>query len=76
MAVLNVKNIPDSLYRKLKMRAKHQHRSIAQEVLHILSQALETQKGLSIMELEGLGKDLWKDVDATEHIRRERDSWG
>lgn len=76
MAVLNVKNIPDSLYRKLKMRAKHQHRSIAQEVTHILSEALETQKGLSIMELEGLGKDLWRDVDATEHIRRERDSWG
>ena len=76
MAVLNVKNIPDSLYRKLKMRAKRQHRSIAQEVTHLLSEALESQKGLSIMELEGLGKDLWKDVDAAEHIKRERDSWG
>lgn len=76
MAILNVKNVPDSLYRKLKLRAKRQHRSIAQEVTHLLSEALESQKSLSIMELEGLGKDLWKEIDAAEHARRERDSWG
>lgn len=76
MAILNVKNVPDSLYRKLKLRAKRQHRSIAQEVTHLLSEALENQKSLSIMELEGLGKDLWKEIDAAEHVRRERDSWG
>lgn len=76
MAILNVKNVPDSLYRKLKLRAKRQHRSIAQEVTHLLSEALESQKSLSIMELEGLGKDLWKEIDAAEHVRRERDSWG
>src|SRR5882724_11955796 len=33
MAVLNIKNLPDSLYRKLQARAKRQHRSVAQEVL-------------------------------------------
>jgi plasmid stability protein len=76
MAVLNVKNVPDSLYRKLKMRAKRQHRSIAQEVTHLLSEALDSQKNLPIMELEGLGKDLWQEIDASEHVRRERDSWG
>ena len=30
MAVLNIKNFPDGLYRKLQARAKRQHRSIAQ----------------------------------------------
>ena len=29
MAVLNVKNLPDALYRKLQARAKREHRSIA-----------------------------------------------
>ena len=42
MAVLNIKNLPDGLYRKLQARAKRQHRSIAQEVTHLLSDALET----------------------------------
>lgn len=29
----------------------------------------------SILELEGLGADIWKDVDVEEYINRERDSW-
>ena len=57
MAVLNVKNFPDALYKKLKARAKREHRSVAQEVTHLLSDALETAKPLSILELKGLGKE-------------------
>jgi len=29
----------------------------------------------SIMELEGLGSEIWKDVDVQEYIKRERESW-
>lgn len=29
----------------------------------------------SILELEGLGKHLWEDVDPDEYVRKERDSW-
>lgn len=29
----------------------------------------------SIMELEGLGKEIWAGVDAKEYINQERDSW-
>lgn len=75
MAVLNVKNLPDALYRKLKARAKREHRSIAQEVIHLLSDAIETPKTLSIMELRGLGKEHWRAVDAAEHVEHERASW-
>lgn len=75
MAVLNIKNLPDALYRKLQARAKRQHRSVAQEVTHLLSDALETTKPLSILDLKGLGKTLWKGVDASKHIDRERSSW-
>jgi plasmid stability protein len=53
MATLNVKNLPDRLYRKLQARAKRQHRSVAQEVTHILSVALEEPEPLSILELPG-----------------------
>lgn len=33
------------------------------------------EKTRSIMELQGLGKDIWRDVDVEEYIKRERDSW-
>ena len=75
MAVLNIKNLPDSLYKKLQARAKRQHRSIAQEVTHLLSDALETPKPLSILDLKGLGKEHWKGIDVAAHIERERTSW-
>lgn len=29
----------------------------------------------SIMDLEGLGKDLWQDLDAQEYVNQERTSW-
>lgn len=75
MATLNIKNLPDSLYRKLQARAKRERRSVAQEVTRLLSEALESPKRLSILELKGLGKDTWKSVDAAEHVARERASW-
>ena len=75
MATLNVKNLPDGLYRKLQARARRQRRSVAQEVAQILSEALETPKPLSILELQGLGKEHWQNLDAATHIERERAAW-
>jgi plasmid stability protein len=75
MAVLNIKNLPDALYKKLQARAKRQRRSVAQEVIHLLSGVLETPRPLSIFELKGLGKEYWRRIDASKHIERERASW-
>jgi plasmid stability protein len=68
MATLNVKNLPDGLYRKLKARAKRGRRSVAQEVTVLLSEALERAAPLSILDLQGLGKELWRDIDAEDHV--------
>lgn len=75
MAILNVKNVPDPLYRKLRARARRERRSIAQTVIHLLSQSLEPQAPLSILELKGLGKELWAGLDPKEHVESERRSW-
>ena len=74
MATLNVKNLPDALYEALKARAETRHRSVAQEVTHILSEVLALEP-LSILELEGLGKELWSGADAQRHVDEERASW-
>jgi len=29
----------------------------------------------SIMELQGLGKEIWQGIDAKEYVNRERESW-
>ena len=71
----NVKNLPDSLYRKLQARAKRERRSVAQEVTQLLSEALESPRRLSILELRGLGKEYWEHTDAAAHVERERAAW-
>lgn len=75
MATLNIKGLPDVLYRRLQRRARAQHRSIAQEVTHILSEALEAAQPLSILELRGLGKARWRGVEAAKHVAAQRRSW-
>jgi plasmid stability protein len=75
MATLNIKNLPDDLYDKLKARAKRERRSVAQEVTSLLAAALDAPPALSIMDLQGLGETLWRDVDAVAHVEAERASW-
>lgn len=75
MATLNIKNLPDALYRRLKARAERQHRSVAQEVTHILEKALDGSEALSILELQGLGKQMWTEIDAAAHVETERSAW-
>jgi plasmid stability protein len=75
MATLNIKNFPALLYEKLQERAEREHRSVAQEVIHLLERATQEPEPLSILGLRGLGKELWKDVEPAAHVRSERDSW-
>ena len=75
MATLNIKNFPDDLYEVLQKRAEREHRSLAQQVIHFLEESAGQPNLHSILELRGLGKDLWKDIDPVEHVRAERDSW-
>ena len=75
MATLSIKNLPDKLYRRLRKRALEQHRSIAQEVTHVLSEALEAPGQRSILALRGLGKQLWTGIDAAKHVTAERRGW-
>ena len=75
MATLNVKNLPDTLHRKLQRRAKAQRRSVAQEVIRILDDALESPPVISILSLRGLGRERWAGVDPAAHVDAERKSW-
>jgi len=75
VATLNVKNLPDSLYRKLQKRARESRRSVSQEVTRILEEAVDRPEALSIVELRGLGKEMWAEVDAAAHVDAERRAW-
>jgi plasmid stability protein len=79
VSTLNIKNFPDRLYRRIKQRASRNRRSIAQEVVQLLDDATTERPRVSLLELEGLGKSLWKEAlsgkDAADYVREERDAW-
>ena len=77
MPTLNIKGFPEDLDRVLAQRAEKNRRSLTAEVIYLLEWALdasEEKKG-SILQVRGLGKKLWKEVDLTKHIDAERESW-
>jgi len=75
VATLNIKNVPEKLYSRLKARARRERRSVSQEVLRILDEATRPIETVSILELRGLGKELWKGMDPAAHVDDERGSW-
>jgi hypothetical protein len=48
---------------------------LMQELALIVSHRTPAKSKRNIMELEGLGKDLWRGIDAQEYVDRERQSW-
>jgi hypothetical protein len=75
MATLNIKNFPEPLYEQLQKQAEEEHRSVSQQVIHLVSKTVGRPKSHSILELRGLGKEIWEGIDPADYIREERDSW-
>ena len=75
MATLNVKNLPDDLYEKLRLRANRRRRSVSQEVVMLLTRYLAEEPDCTLTGLKGLGKGIWADLDAARHVREERETW-
>jgi plasmid stability protein len=79
MATLNIKNFPDRLYRRIKQRAGKNRRSISQEVVQLLDEVVSEVPRVSLLQLEGLGKEVWEKAlagkGAADYIAEERDAW-
>lgn len=63
----------------------HQAQSLTpEEQIHLIEDlsklirqqmTMKSQPKRSIMELRGLGKEIWNGIDAQEYVNEERDSW-
>ncbi len=48
------------------------------KLLNILNENIKTKrirKNTSLIELEGLGKEIWQDIDVKKYINKEHKSW-
>ena len=64
----------EALSRVLLLTPDEQLQLLA-DVAVMLRQQVTAEPQHSIMELEGLGKEIWQDVDVEKYIDEERNSW-
>ncbi len=48
---------------------------LLEELAALVRRQVTTRARRSILELQGLGKEIWQGIDAQEYIDRERASW-
>ena len=48
---------------------------LLEELAEIVRSRRQLKPKRSIMEMEGLGKDIWQGIDAQEYINQERLTW-
>jgi plasmid stability protein len=56
MASLQIRDMPEDLYKSLKLKAEKDHRSLAQQAIILLSEALNARGRDSIRRIEALRK--------------------
>ena len=78
MAILQMRDLPDELYEKLKVRAKEERRSIMQQAVVLLEEALsedhnKTRRKRAIQAMLDSKVDLKKPDDIVALIREDRE---
>jgi hypothetical protein len=64
----------EALSRVLLLTPDEQLQLLA-DIVAMLRQQVTAEPQHSIMELEGLGKEIWQDVDIEKYIDEERNLW-
>jgi hypothetical protein len=70
------KNLTELLKLACKLPEEQQLELISRLSSRLLSQKVVKAKPKTWMEMAGLGKEIWKNVDAQEYVRQERANWG
>ena len=79
MSILHVRNIPESLYARLKCRAESQRRSLSAEVITLLEWAIEEAERAPGITLSSIRKRRFFNPanagapDSTELLREDRE---
>lgn len=64
------------ILRQIQRLTPDEQLQLLADLANMVSQQWKTaQEQHSILELEGLGKDLWQGINTDEYIRQECDSW-
>lgn len=61
--------------RQIESLTLYEQMQLMQELASIVNHRTPKKSKRDLMELEGLGQDIWQGIDAQEYVDRERQSW-
>jgi hypothetical protein len=61
--------------RQIESLTLDEQKRLMEELASIVNHRKIADSKPSILDLEGLGKDIWQGIDAQEYIDQERQSW-
>jgi len=64
----------DALYQKASQLSDNEQLQLISKLASSLQKARK-KEGHKLSELQGLGKDLWKDVDIENYVKSLREDW-
>lgn len=68
-----------STYREVLSQARSltpdEQLQLIQDLISVVRHQVTPKPKRSILELRGLGKEIWNGIDAQEYVNQERDSW-
>lgn len=67
----------DELYEQhIRTLTPQQKRQLMEKLAHELQPPIEEEtRGSSLLELAGLGAELWQGIDAQRYVNQQRDEW-
>lgn len=63
------------VHRQVEKLTDDEQLRLLEDIAAMVRRRISPKQKRNIMELEGLGKDIWQGIDAQEYVNQERDSW-
>ena len=64
------------ILKQIQRLTPDEQRQLIKDIEAMLHRQDESKHSHSILELEGLGKEIWEGIDAQEYVHEERRLWG
>jgi hypothetical protein len=65
----------EDIFQNVKSLSRAEQLQLMSELAEYLRVHAAPEPRISILELQGLGKEIWQGIDAQEYVDRERAAW-
>ena len=65
----------DTIYKEILELSNDEKVILLSRLMLEVSQHLDRDRKVSFYDIKGVGKEIWKGIDAQEYVDKERESW-